>query len=75
MTKMRVPKGYENLPKGLKEVGVTAERAIASLVKKGYEYSKAEDMVMEVLKESESYLKAGLYPQVVLSFKMIFDLK
>ena len=39
---------------------------------KGIPLKEAEDMVLEVLKESEPYLKAGMVSTTIASLKMIF---
>jgi hypothetical protein len=59
--------------KGLYEVGKEAERSIAKLMSQGYNKTKAEDIVLELLKESEVYLRQGMYGSVILTLRMIFS--
>lgn len=60
-------------PKGLVEVHKVAMLCIAELVqRKGYKISEAEEMVMITLKESEEYLKQGMFKETALSLKMIY---
>ena len=60
------------LPKGMQRVGLVAEQCVYHLMKKGESQKKAEDIVIEILKESQPYLEMKMYDSVIASLKMIF---
>ena len=60
------------LPKGLKDVYLTANFCVIHLIKEGENPVEAEDMVLEILKESESDLLERNYKLVQLTLQTIF---
>ena len=60
------------LPKGMQRVGLVAEECVYHLMKQGKSQKKAEDIVIEILKESKPYLEMKMYDSVIASLKMIF---
>lgn len=61
-----------SLPKGMKAVALTAQRCIGALVKNGYSFQDAENVVLEALKEMETDLKSGNYSMVNATLRMAF---
>jgi len=64
---------YKALPNGLKKVGTACELALDRLMKKGYSFTDAENMVLEILKESKPYLDQKMYGSTIKAIEMIFD--
>jgi uncharacterized Fe-S radical SAM superfamily protein PflX len=60
------------LPKGLQQIYVMADKCCKVLMMKGITAKSAEETVLNVLKEYESDLKAGNYKKVETALEMKF---
>ena len=69
----RVNKIRARLPLGFRRVGDCANDCVNHLVsKKGISYTEAEKMVLEILKESDVYLREGMYDTIIATLRMTF---
>ena len=65
---MKAPK----VPKKFQKLHNVSLQCIAALMKKGMSFEKAEDAVMEILKEHDTELMNGQLELVIASLKMVF---
>lgn len=62
----------KNFPEGLRMVYMTCDKSIVKLISEGHTFTEAEGCVLEVLKECDTDLRHGNYPEVIMVLKQIF---
>ena len=65
-------KAVKKLPKKFQELHNVSLQCMIHLIENGISQEKAEDMVLDILKENSDYLKNGMISFVIANLKVAF---